>query len=121
MLRSLKRIEKVGVKPHFKSIFLSFGLSGPHFQVEIEEFLKGCLRFRGQAKAIDIGQLLHDQVLLTSFSRCYVKCFQEWLITNQGRFQTYVEAQHSVSRLSKAFEGIKEVMFMPFWRPKWAS
>lgn len=34
---------------------------GARFQVEIEEFLKGCLRFRGQAKAIDIGQLLHDQ------------------------------------------------------------
>ncbi|CAE7814748.1 PPR10 [Symbiodinium sp. CCMP2456] len=29
--------------------------------VEVAEFLKGCLRFRGQARAIDIGQLLHDQ------------------------------------------------------------
>lgn len=46
--------------------------------VEIEEFLKGCLRFRGQARAIDIGQLIHDQ---------------EWLIRNQGKFQTYMELE----------------------------
>ncbi|CAE7665586.1 Scn10a [Symbiodinium pilosum] len=51
--------------------------------VEIEEFLKGCLRFRGQAKAIDIGQLLHDQ---------------NWLIRHQSRFHTYMEMEHQKLR-----------------------
>jgi len=47
--------------------------------VEVEEFLKGCLRFRGQARAIDIGQLLHDQ---------------GWLLRHQSRFHTYMEMEH---------------------------
>ncbi|CAE7434900.1 FBA1 [Symbiodinium natans] len=47
--------------------------------VEIGEFLKGCLRFRGQARAIDIGQLLHDQ---------------GWLLRHQSRFHTYMEMEH---------------------------
>jgi len=46
--------------------------------VEIEEFLKGCLRFRGQAKAIDMGQLLHDQA---------------WLLRHQSRFHTFMEME----------------------------
>jgi len=46
--------------------------------VEVEEFLRGCLRFRGTAKAIDIGQLLHDQ---------------SWLIRHQSRFHTYMEME----------------------------
>ncbi|CAJ1457537.1 unnamed protein product [Effrenium voratum] len=45
--------------------------------VEIEEFLMGCLRLRGTARAIDVGQLIHDQ---------------NWLIKNQGKFQTFVVA-----------------------------
>lgn len=46
--------------------------------VEIEEFFKGCLRLRGQARGVDLGKLLHDQ---------------RWLIKAQGRFQAYVEAK----------------------------
>ena len=38
--------------------------------VEIEEFLMGCLRLRGQARAIDTAKLLYDQ---------------NWLIKSQGR------------------------------------
>jgi len=46
--------------------------------VEIEEFLMGCLRLRGTARAIDVGKLIHDQT---------------WLIRTHGKFQTYVEAE----------------------------
>eukprot|EP00439_Symbiodinium_sp_Y106_P033385 s2882_g4.t1 len=42
------------------------------------EFLMGCLRLRGQARAIDVGKLIHDQT---------------WLIRNQGKFQTFVEVE----------------------------
>lgn len=61
--------------------------------VEIEEFLKGCLRFRGQARAIDIGQLIHDQ---------------EWLIKNQGRFQTYMELE--LGKLKKQLTALTAVL-----------
>eukprot|EP00439_Symbiodinium_sp_Y106_P083215 s119_g23.t1 len=44
--------------------------------VDIEEFFKGCLRLRGQARGVDVGKLMHDQ---------------SWLIKNQGHFQTYME------------------------------
>ena len=37
----------------------------------------GCLRFRGQAKAMDVGQLIQDQ---------------SWMIKNQGKFQSFMEA-----------------------------
>ncbi|CAE7948182.1 SCN8A, partial [Symbiodinium sp. KB8] len=46
--------------------------------VEIEEFLMGCLRLRGTARAIDVGKIIHDQT---------------WLIRTHGKFQTYVEAE----------------------------
>ncbi|CAK9077161.1 Voltage-dependent L-type calcium channel subunit alpha-1D (CHCACHA1D) (Voltage-gated calcium channel subunit alpha Cav1.3) [Durusdinium trenchii] len=44
--------------------------------VEIEEFLMGCLRLRGNAKAMDIAKLCHDQ---------------SWLIREQARFWEFVE------------------------------
>lgn len=46
--------------------------------VEIEEFLLGCLRLRGQARAMDIAKLMFDQ---------------NWLIKSQGKFQHFVEEQ----------------------------
>mmetsp|Transcript_12991 Transcript_12991/g.30901 ORF Transcript_12991/g.30901 Transcript_12991/m.30901 type:complete len:636 (+) Transcript_12991:61-1968(+) len=46
--------------------------------VEIEEFLMGCLRLRGTARAIDVGKLIHDQT---------------WLMRTHGKFQTYVEVE----------------------------
>ena len=62
--------------------------------VEIEEFLMGCLRLRGQATAIDVGKILQDQ---------------EWMIKNQDNFYQYmdrtfqeiktsVSSQHSCQR-----------------------
>jgi len=68
--------------------------------VEIEEFLKGCLRFRGQAKAIDVGQVMHDQA---------------WLIKNQGRFHTFMETElgklkKQISTLSACFSNNVELV-----------
>ena len=51
--------------------------------IEIEEFFMGCLRFRGQATAMDVGKIIQDQT---------------WLITNQGKFQTYVEGELKILR-----------------------
>lgn len=47
-------------------------------EVEVEEFLMGCLRLRGQATAMDVGKIINDQT---------------WLIKNQGKFQAYVEVE----------------------------
>ncbi|CAK9006494.1 Probable voltage-dependent N-type calcium channel subunit alpha-1B (DOE-4) (Voltage-gated calcium channel subunit alpha Cav2.2) [Durusdinium trenchii] len=38
--------------------------------VEIEEFFMGCLRFSGQARAMDVGKIIQDQ---------------SWILRNQGR------------------------------------
>mmetsp|Transcript_10883 Transcript_10883/g.26083 ORF Transcript_10883/g.26083 Transcript_10883/m.26083 type:complete len:613 (+) Transcript_10883:3-1841(+) len=46
--------------------------------VEIEEFFMGCLRFSGQARAMDVGKIIQDQA---------------WIIRNQGRFHSYVEGE----------------------------
>ncbi|CAJ1330511.1 unnamed protein product [Effrenium voratum] len=46
--------------------------------VEIEEFLMGCLRLRGQARAIDVEKIIYEQT---------------WLIKSQGKFHTFVELE----------------------------
>eukprot|EP00434_Breviolum_minutum_P015959 symbB.v1.2.014067.t1/scaffold1007.1/size144738/12 len=46
--------------------------------VEVEEFFMGCLRFSGQASAMDVGKIIQDQ---------------SWLMKNQGRFQSYMEQE----------------------------
>ena len=38
--------------------------------MEVEEFLLGCLRLRGQARAMDIAKLMYDQ---------------SWLVKSSGR------------------------------------
>lgn len=64
--------------------------------MEVEEFLRGCLRFRGNAKAIDIGQLLHDQ---------------SWLIRHQSRFHTYMEME--LQKLMKQIASLSTLMNSP--------
>ena len=44
--------------------------------VEVEEFLLGCLRLRGHARAMDIAKLTYDQA---------------WLIKSQGKFLEIVK------------------------------
>ncbi|CAE7204696.1 Scn8a [Symbiodinium sp. KB8] len=46
--------------------------------VELEEFFMGCLRFSGDATAMELGKLAADQ---------------RWLIRSHGRFQRLVEAE----------------------------
>eukprot|EP00913_Durusdinium_trenchii_P021728 g20414.t1 len=82
--------EKVGdqaVKAYFESMDLNVWDAWSFFKlldldsggaVEIEEFLMGCLRLRGTARAIDIAKLIHEQA---------------WLLKNQGHFWTFVEVQ----------------------------
>lgn len=47
-------------------------------EVEVEEFLMGCLRLRGPATAMDMGKVLRDQ---------------SWLVQTLGRFSAYVEGE----------------------------
>lgn len=61
--------------------------------VEIEEFLMGCLRLRGAARAIDVSKIIHDQT---------------WLIKNQGKFQTYVEVQ--MAGIQEEIAGLRRVL-----------
>lgn len=51
--------------------------------IEIEEFLMGCLRLRGSARAMDMAKLCHDQA---------------WLIRNQSRFWSFVEEELTRTR-----------------------
>ncbi|CAK9113547.1 Voltage-dependent T-type calcium channel subunit alpha-1I (CaVT.3) (Voltage-gated calcium channel subunit alpha Cav3.3) [Durusdinium trenchii] len=58
--------------------------------VAVEDFLLGCLRLRGQASAIDMGKLLHDQT---------------WLMKNLGKFQTHVAQEfHHLRKEIRAIE-----------------
>ncbi|CAE7247584.1 scn4ab [Symbiodinium natans] len=74
-----ERIMSQEVKTYFESIDLDVWDAWTFFKlldmdaggaVEIEEFLLGCLRLRGNAKAMDIAKLCHDQT---------------WLIREQAR------------------------------------
>lgn len=64
--------------------------------VKIEEFLMGCLRLRGQARAIDVGKLIHDQT---------------WLIRNQGKFQTFVEVE--LRKMQEQMTWLTGITFQP--------
>lgn len=46
--------------------------------VELNEFLMGCLRLRGQARSMDLIRVMRDQA---------------WLLSQQSRFWTYMEAE----------------------------
>lgn len=82
-----EKITSPEVKEYFESLGLDVWDAWSFFKmldlddsgaVDIEEFLMGCLRVRGTAKAIDIGKIIHDQT---------------WQIKEQGKFQTYVESE----------------------------
>ena len=65
--------------------------------IPMDEFLMGCLRLRGQARAVDVGRVIHDQ---------------QWMIKNFGKFQTHVEVQlkelkAELCRLLEAQESIR--------------
>lgn len=75
------------VREYFESLGLDISDAWSFFKlldmdgggaVEIEEFLMGCLRLRGNARAMDIAKLMFDQ---------------NWLIKSQGQFQKFVEAE----------------------------
>lgn len=61
--------------------------------VEAEEFFEGCLRFRGQARAMEVGKVLQDQ---------------QWLIRSQSQFQSFVEEE--LNSLQRRFSGLVELM-----------
>jgi len=75
------------VREYFESLGLDISDAWSFFKlldmdgggaVEIEEFLMGCLRLRGQARAMDMAKLMFDQT---------------WMIKSQGQFQQFVETE----------------------------
>ncbi|CAE7259023.1 Scn9a [Symbiodinium natans] len=64
--------------------------------VELEEFFLGCLRFSGEATAMEVGRVAADQ---------------KWLIKSQGRFQKFVEDELTRSReeLANVADALYEV------------
>lgn len=82
-----EKINSPAVKAYFETLGLDIWDAWSFFKlldldgggaVELEEFFRGCLRLRGQARSIDIGTVMHDQ---------------RWLIRSQSQFQGYVESQ----------------------------
>mmetsp|Transcript_23498 Transcript_23498/g.55446 ORF Transcript_23498/g.55446 Transcript_23498/m.55446 type:complete len:598 (+) Transcript_23498:44-1837(+) len=82
-----EKIDNPEVRVYFESLGLEMDDAWGFFKlldsdgggsVEIEEFFLGCLRFRGQARSMDVGKLIQDQ---------------RWMIRSMGRFQGYVEAE----------------------------
>jgi len=82
-----EKIDSPAVREYFETLGLDVWDAWSFFKlldldgggsVEIEEFFKGCLRLRGQARAVDIGKIMHDQT---------------WMIKSQGRFHTYMETE----------------------------
>lgn len=61
--------------------------------VEAEEFFEGCLRFRGQARAVEVGKVLQDQ---------------QWLIRSQSKFQSFVEEE--LNSLQLRFSGLVDLI-----------
>jgi len=69
-----KRIEDTEVQAYFASLELDIHDAWTFFKlldtdegntIQIEEFLLGCMRLRGSAKALDMAKLLHEQQLLS--------------------------------------------------------
>lgn len=82
-----EKINSAEVKEYFATLGLDVWDAWSFFKlldadaggsVEIEEFLMGCLRLRGQATAIDVGKILQDQ---------------DFLIKNQDRFFGVLDAE----------------------------
>lgn len=80
-----EHIQTTAVREYFDSLGLDVSDAWSFFKlldsdgggaVEVEEFLLGCLRLRGQARAMDIAKLASDQ---------------KWMIKSQGRFQHFVQ------------------------------
>lgn len=61
--------------------------------VEAEEFFEGCLRFRGQARAVEVGKVLQDQ---------------QWLIRSQSKFQSFVAEE--LNSLQLRFSGLVDLI-----------
>ncbi|CAE7517566.1 Cacna1i [Symbiodinium natans] len=81
------KINSVEVREYFQTLGLDVWDAWSFFKlldkdaggaVEIEEFLMGCLRLRGQATAMDVGKIINDQ---------------QWLMKTQGKFNAYMEVE----------------------------
>lgn len=82
-----KKINSPEVREYFQTLGLDVWDAWTFFKlldkdnggaVEVEEFLMGCLRLRGQASAMDVGRIINDQT---------------WLIKTQGKFHAYMEVE----------------------------
>ena len=94
-----EKINSPAVREYFESLGLDVWDAWTFFKlldqdaggaIEIEEFLMGCLRLRGQARAMELAKIIQDQ---------------SWLIKNQGLLGVYVETEigelkHELARIA---------------------
>ena len=66
--------------------------------IEMEEFLLGCLRLRGQARALDIAKLMYDQ---------------NWLVQSQGKFPVCAILEKVLRQSTKSQVVVSENCFTP--------
>ena len=66
--------------------------------IEMEEFLLGCLRLRGQARALDIAKLMYDQ---------------NWLVQSQGKFPVCAILGEVLRQSTKSQVVVSENFFTP--------
>lgn len=100
-----EKIKTPAVREYFEALGLDIWDAWSFFKlldnggdgsVDLEDFFDGCLRFRGPARAMDVGRIMQDQ---------------RWLIRSQGRFQTYVgqaipPLQEDLAALQKELRGL---------------
>lgn len=82
-----EKINSPSVREYFETLGLDIWDTWSFFKlldanlggvVDFEEFFMGCLRFSGNASALDLGKISQDQA---------------WLIKNQGKFQKFMEEE----------------------------
>eukprot|EP00434_Breviolum_minutum_P017144 symbB.v1.2.015132.t1/scaffold1108.1/size137334/3 len=100
-----EKIKTPAVREYFEALGLDIWDAWSFFKlldnggdgsVDLEDFFDGCLRFRGAARAMDVGRIMQDQ---------------RWLIRSQGRFQSYVgreipRMQEDMITLQKDLRGL---------------
>eukprot|EP00439_Symbiodinium_sp_Y106_P017141 s1087_g2.t1 len=92
------KINTPAVKEYFEALGLDIWDAWSFFKlldaagdgaVDLEDFFEGCMRFRGTARAMDVGRIMQDQ---------------RWLMKSHGRFQSYISAE--LDDLRKDLQGL---------------
>lgn len=102
-----EKINTPEVRDYFESLRLDIWDAWTFFKmldmdgggtIPLDEFLLGCLRLRGTARAVDVGRVIYDQ---------------QWVMKNFGKFQTHVEVE--LQTLKETLESLVEELAAPMF------